>query len=108
MVKNLFFDANIDCYNHDVIFHPERFDKIVKQRQNYCLFFESCNSPADLIKFIYLQFKFIYSLFQSLQDIFADFDDSYGLSVFYQKKFNSINICSAIWLLSYIIFLSIM
>ena len=56
MVKNLFFDAKIDCYNYDVIFPSERFDKIVKQRQNYCLFFESCNSPADLIKFIYLQF----------------------------------------------------
>ena len=93
VVKNLFVDEEIDCYNYDVIFPSARFEKIVKQAQNCCLLFESCNSPADFINFFTQTMLRFY--FNSLRDIFADFGDSYSLSVFYQEKFSSINICSA-------------
>ena len=47
-VKNLFVYAEMHCYIYDLILPSECFEKNVKQRQNYCLFFESCNSRADL------------------------------------------------------------
>ena len=107
VVKNLFGHAEINCYNSDAIFPSERFEKIVKQRQNYCLFFESCNSPADLIKVFTQTILRVY--FSSSHDIFPDFDDSYDLSLFIKKKFSSINIFSpAIALGLLIISLSIM
>ena len=67
VVKNLFVDAEIDCYNFDVTFPAARFEKTVKQRQNYCLLFESCNSPADLIKFFTQTMLRVY--FSSLRNI---------------------------------------
>ena len=92
-MKNLFIDAKINFHNYDIIFLTERFEKIVKQRQNFCLFFESSNSPMHLKKIFKQTMLRVY--FNSLHDNFADFEDSYGLFVFYQKKFSSINIFSA-------------
>ena len=93
MAKNLFVDSKIYCYNCGVIFPSGRFEKIVKPKQNFCLFFESCNSQLDLIKFFTQTMLRVY--FNSLHDIFADFDDKYGLSVFYQKKSSSVDIFSS-------------
>ena len=51
-MKSLFGEAEIDCYRLDIYFPTGCFDRIVKQRQNHCfVFFENCNSLADLPKF---------------------------------------------------------
>ena len=69
-----------------------------------CLFFESCNSPADVTKF-FTQ-TMLRAHFNSLRNIFADFDDSCSLSVFYQKRFSSRNIFSVAISLEYVIFIN--
>ena len=71
----------------DVLIELLNKDKII------VLFFENCNSLADLLKY-FLHKLCLRVNFNSLYDIFADFDDIYSLCIFYQKKIHSINIFS--------------
>ena len=93
-----FIDSGINRYNLDIYFPSNCFVSVAKRSKNYCLFLESCNSPADLVKLFCQVMMQIH--FNSMYECFSFFPDF--SSYFFKKYFKDTSTFLQILLLNYV------